>query len=290
MENKQTRGHLAAFLTILIWGTTFVSTKVLLRDFQPVEILFSRFLLGLIALFIVCPRRLKGTTLKQELTFAGAGLFGITLYYLFENIALTYTSASNVGVITTTAPFFTAILALLFLKEERKGLWFYIGFLLAITGVCLISFNGTTLHLDPKGDLLALIAALTWGFYSILMKKITGFGYSTFLVTRRVFEYGLVIMIPALFLFGFDPDPRRFFDPVNLGNLVFLGLGASALCFVTWNYAVKILGAVRTSVYIYLTPAVTVIMAFLILREPITLMLLAGMALTLAGLVVSERK
>ena len=88
--------------------------------------------------------------------------------------------------------------------------------------------------------------------------------------------------IPALFLFGFDPDPRRFFDPVNLGNLVFLGLGASALCFVTWNYAVKILGAVRTSVYIYLTPAVTVIMAFL--------MLLAGMALTLAGLVVSERK
>ena len=290
MENKQTRGHLAAFLTILIWGTTFVSTKVLLRDFQPVEILFSRFLLGLIALFIVCPRRLKGTTLKQELTFAGAGLFGITLYYLFENIALTYTSASNVGVITTTAPFFTAILALLFLKEERKGLWFYIGFLLAITGVCLISFNGTTLHLDPKGDLLALIAALTWGFYSILMKKITGFSYSTLLVTRRVFEYGLVIMIPALFLFGFDPDPRRFFDPVNLGNLVFLGLGASALCFVTWNYAVKILGAVRTSVYIYLTPAVTVIMAFLILREPITLMLLAGMALTLAGLVVSERK
>lgn len=290
MENKQTRGHLAAFLTILIWGTTFVSTKVLLRDFQPVEILFSRFLLGLIALFIVCPRRLKGTTLKQELTFAGAGLFGITLYYLFENIALTYTSASNVGVITTTAPFFTAILALLFLKEERKGLWFYIGFLLAITGVCLISFNGTTLHLDPKGDLLALIAALTWGFYSILMKKITGFGYSTLLVTRRVFEYGLVIMIPALFLFGFDPDPRQIIDLVNLGNLVFLGLGASALCFVTWNYAVKILGAVRTSVYIYLTPAVTVIMAFLILREPITLMLLAGMALTLAGLVVSERK
>ena len=110
MENKQTRGHLAAFLTILIWGTTFVSTKVLLRDFQPVEILFSRFLLGLIALFIVCPRRLKGTTLKQELTFAGAGLFGITLYYLFENIALTYTSASNVGVITTTAPFFTAVM------------------------------------------------------------------------------------------------------------------------------------------------------------------------------------
>ena len=96
--NKYTRrGHLAALLTVLIWGTTFIATKVLLESFQPVEILFFRFLLGYAALWIVFPHPLRRTTAQQEWIFAGAGLCGICLYYLLENIALTYTMASNVG-------------------------------------------------------------------------------------------------------------------------------------------------------------------------------------------------
>ena len=289
MENVQTRGHLAALLTAVIWGATFVSTKALLVDFRPVEILFFRFVLGLIALYIICPKLLKGTTLKQELMFAGAGLFGITLYYLFENIALTFTMASNVGVITAMAPFFTALLALVFLKDEKKGLRFFIGLAVALVGIALISFNGAALKVDPKGDFLALMAALMWGFYSILMKKITGFGYPTLLVTRRIFIYGLIFMIPAMILSGFRLEPARLADLPNLLNLLFLGLGASALCFVTWNYAVKVLGAVKTSVYIYLIPVITVALSVAVLNEPLTLMLAAGTALTLTGLVLSER-
>ena len=105
--NKTIHGHIAAFLTILIWGTTFISTKVLLISFEPVEILFIRFMIGYFALWCVCPRRLKVRRSKQEWYFAAAGLCGVTLYYLFENIALTYTLASNVGVIISIAPFFT---------------------------------------------------------------------------------------------------------------------------------------------------------------------------------------
>ena len=111
MKQNKAAGHLAALLTIFIWGTTFISTKVLLRDFQPVEILFFRFVIGLAALAAACPRRIKGTTLRQELAFASAGLSGVCLYYLLENIALTYTMASNVGVIISVAPFFTGILS-----------------------------------------------------------------------------------------------------------------------------------------------------------------------------------
>ena len=106
MEKKKTMGHLTALFTVLIWGTTFISTKVLLDDFQPVEILFIRFALGLAALFIACPQRMRGVTRRQELLFAGAGLCGVCLYYLLENIALTYTLASNVGVILSVIPFF----------------------------------------------------------------------------------------------------------------------------------------------------------------------------------------
>lgn len=105
MQNKILMGHLFALVTILLWGTTFISTKVLLRSFTPIEILFFRFIMGLIVLFLIYPYRLKVTDKKQEWIFAGAGLSGITLYYLFENIALVYAPASNVGVITATAPF-----------------------------------------------------------------------------------------------------------------------------------------------------------------------------------------
>lgn len=105
MKNKRSAGHQAALFTVIIWGTTFISTKVLLADFQPEEILFFRFALGFAALLLVCPRRLELEDPRQELLFAVAGLCGIYLYYLLENIALTYTMASNVGVIISVAPF-----------------------------------------------------------------------------------------------------------------------------------------------------------------------------------------
>lgn len=289
MKNPQATGHLSALVTILIWGTTFISTKVLLVAFQPVEILFIRFVLGLIVLILVCPHRLKGTTPRQELTFAAAGLCGVCLYYLLENIALTYTLASNVGVILSVAPFFTAILShVVFKGAEKLRPSFFGGFVLAMAGIALISFNGSALSLNPMGDLLALLAALVWACYSILTKKISGYGYSTLITTRRVFCYGIAFMIPAMFLFDVQWELSALAQPVYLLNLIFLGLGASALCFVTWNTAVKLLGPVRTSVYIYMSPVITVVTSALILHEPVTPLAAGGMALTLAGLFLSE--
>lgn len=291
MENKKTAGHLLALLTVIIWGTTFISTKILLADFQPVEILFLRFIMGFLALLAAYPHRLKGTNRKQEITFAAAGLCGICLYYLLENIALTYTMACNVGVIISVAPFFTAILSRLFLKEEGKlRANFLLGFAVAMAGIFLIGFNGSKLELNPAGDVLALAAALVWGCYSVLTKKISGFGYHTILTTRRIFFYGILFMIPALFLFDFRPELSCLTDPVYLLNILYLGLGASALCFVTWNFAVKVLGAVKTSVYIYMVPVITIVTSVLILHEKITVLAGIGTVFTLAGLFLSESK
>ena len=291
MKNPQAAGHLSALVTILIWGTTFISTKVLLVAFQPVEILFIRFVLGLIALIVVCPHRLKGTTPRQELTFAAAGLCGVCLYYLLENIALTYTMASNVGVIISVSPCFTALLTHFLMRgEDRLRPTFFAGFAVAMAGICLISFNGSALALDLRGDLLALLAAFVWACYALLTRKISALGHPTVLTTRRTFFYGLVFMLPVLALSGARPDLACLLDPVDLGNLLFLGLGASALCFVTWNFAVKELGAVKTSVYIYLVPVITVAASVAILDEPFTWMTGVGTALTLMGLFLSEGK
>lgn len=295
MKNKITQGHLSALLTILIWGTTFISTKVLLIDFKPIEILLFRFLLGFAALLPICPRRLKGTTRRQELTFAAAGLCGVCLYYLLENIALTFTTASAVGIIISTAPFFTALLSRFTAKEENKlSAQFFVGFAVAIVGIALIScddladFNLTDGH-AVIGDLLALLAAFVWAVYSILTKKISSFGFNTILTTRRIFFYGILFMLPTV-LFGFSPSLARLTNYVNLLNLLFLGLGASAMCFVTWNFAVKVLGAVKTSIYIYMVPVITLIASLIILKESITVKAAVGAALTLAGLFLSEKR
>ena len=291
MENKKTFGHIAALLTIVIWGTTFISTKILLVGFKPIEILFFRFVMGFLVLLVICPKRLKTSGLKEELTFVLAGLCGICLYYLLENIALTYTLASNVGVIISVAPFFTAILAHLFMKSEEKlRIQFFAGLIVAMIGIVLISFNGQTLELNPLGDLLAIAAALIWAVYSILTKKISSFGYPVILSTRRTFFYGILFMIPALFFFDFQLELSHFTNMTYLFNILYLGLGASALCFVTWNFAVKELGAVKTSVYIYMVPVITVITSVLILHEKLTLLAIIGTILTLTGLFLSEYK
>ncbi|MCY7861660.1 DMT family transporter [Bacillus haynesii] len=288
---RETAGHLAAVITIFIWGTTFVSTKVLLEDFPPVDILFYRFLIGLIVLIIVHPHVPTFRSWRQEALFAVAGLCGVTLYFLLENIALTLTYASNAGMIVAVIPMITAVLAHFFLSGEKLEPRFFIGFAAAFTGLALIFFNGQMmLKLNPLGDILAAASAFVWAAYAILMKKISTFGYHTIQCTQRIFLYGLLFMVPALFLFDFRFDASPFASPVNWLNILFLGAGASALCFVTWNWSVGVLGAVKTSAYIYMVPVITIAASVVILQEKLTWVAFCGGALTLAGLYISETK
>ena len=115
------------------------------------------------------------------------------------------------------------------------------------------------LKLNPLGDLLSLLAALVWAFYSVLIKQISAQGSSMLVVTRKVFTYGLLFLLPLLPLFDFRLDAGRLLVLPNLLNLLFLGAGASALCYITWNSAVRILGPVKTSVYIYMVPVVAIL-------------------------------
>ncbi|MCQ5303603.1 DMT family transporter [Bacillus licheniformis] len=288
---RETAGHLAAVITIIIWGTTFVSTKVLLEDFPPVDILFYRFLIGLIVLIMVHPHVLTFRSWRQEALFAGAGLCGVRLYFLLENIALTLTYASNAGMIVAVIPMITAVLAHFLLSGEKLEPRFFIGFAAAFTGLALIFFNGQMmLKLNPLGDILAAASAFVWAAYAILMKKISTFGYHTIQCTQRIFLYGLLFMVPALFLFDFRFDASPFSSPVNWLNILFLGAGASALCFVTWNWSVGVLGAVKTSAYIYMVPVITIAASVIILQEKLTWVAFCGGALTLAGLYISETK
>lgn len=285
------KGHVLACLTVALWGTTFISTKVLLRTTTPLEILFTRFMIGYLALWVVCPKFTKMKKKSHECYFMGAGLCGVTLYFLMENIALTYTQASNVGIIVAVSPFFTVLAGIIFLKQKFPGKFFLVGFVLAMLGICLISFEGSqSLQLNPKGDILALCAAIVWALYSTITKKITTFGYDTIPMTRRIFFYGLLFMIPVLLVNGTDLANPSKYTLLNIANILFLGLGASALCFVTWNRAVDILGTVKTSVYIYMVPVVTTVASLIFLHEQVTITGCIGIAMILCGLMMSLKR
>ena len=288
MNSKLRLGQAAALITILIWGTTFISTKVLLTALSPIEILFLRFVIGYLALWLAAPRRLVLTERKQEGWFAAAGLCGVALYYGFENLALSMTQASNVGVIISIAPFFTVLFSAVFLKQKRPGLRFFLGFLMAMAGILLISFNQQAVEIHPLGDGLAVIAAMIWAIYCLISRKISELGYNVLLTTRRTFFYGLVLMLP-LVMTQFSADFQILSEPSVLLNLVFLGLGASALCFVTWNYAVGILGSVKTSVTIYIVPVITAVASAWVLHEPLTPRVILGLGLTRGGLLRSQK-
>jgi len=287
--NNSLKGNLIALFTVAVWGTTFINTKVLLNAFTPVEILFTRFILGLIALSIAYPKRLKGLSKKQEFMLAGAGLTGVTLYYLLENIALTLSYASNVGVLVSVSPCITAIFAYFFLKGEKFKPSFFVGFLIAIMGIAIISFNGMeNLGLSPKGDILAITACFVWASYSVITKKASEWGINNIQITRRIFTYGTIFMIPFMIHMGYNADIKLILSREYLPSFLYLGWVASAACFATWNVAIKLIGAVKTSIYIYLIPVITTVLSAVILDEKITVLSAVGTALTLIGLVISE--
>lgn len=154
----------------------------------------------------------------------------------------------------------------------------------------LVVFNGSfVLKLSPVGDLLTLLAALSWAFYSLVIKKMTG-RYPTVFITRKIFFYGVLTILPAFLLHPLQPDFDVLLKPVVLSNLLFLAVLASLVCYVLWNVVLKQLGTVRASNYIYLNPLVTMVASIIILHEQITWITLLGAGCIIFGVYQAEKK
>jgi len=289
-NKKRFIGHIAALVTVCVWGFSFVAIVTLLRSFSPIEILFFRIGLATIVLFIIYPRRMGKTSLKQELYFMGAGLAGCTLFFLVQDFALLHTTAPNASVIVSVSPVFVGLLSWGFLKVGRPKWSFFLGAIFALLGIAFIRFAGQQMAIHPLGDFLALLSAFCWAVYSVILKKIESFGYHSIQVIRRVFLYGLLFLIPVILLSDFRLGLERFTEPQNLASLLYLSLVASAACFVLWNFSLTRLGPVKVSAYVYLIPLVAVTASILFLHERITWLFVCGVVLVLAGLMLSNRR
>ena len=286
-ERNKLTGYLCAIFTIIVWGSTFISSKKLLGVYTPAQIMLTRFLLAYAALWLMHPKKLAFRP-KQELLFLLLGLSGCTIYFYTENSALTYTLASNVSIIVAAAPIFTAILAHLFGVERfRSGA--LLGFLVAFTGVILVVCNGTfILKLNPKGDLFALAAAACWASYSVLIRRLDR-SLDTLLLTRRTLFWGILSAIPIVLLEEQPYPAAQLLSPAISGNFLFLGLLGSGVCYILWTKAFHHLGVVTTNSFIYVQPFITILVGWFFLREPISPLALVGAGLITAGVVVTQR-
>lgn len=175
------------------------------------------------------------------------------------------------------------------LKEKAtRGLM--AGSLLALVGVALVVYNGSfVLKISPLGDFLTLLAAFSWAFYSLIMRKMSN-RYSIIFITRKIFFYGVLTILPAFLVHPWQFDITRLLEPAILFNLLFLGVLASLICFVVWNVVLKQLGTIRASNYIYLNPLFTLIGSAFLLGERLTMVALMGAALILGGVYWAEKK
>jgi len=291
MDLKNSRYHAVAFAVAVIWGTTFISTKkLLLNGLPPEDIFFFRFSLAYIGIWFSGKSRLFANHWKDELIFLFIGITGGSAYFLAENFALKITQATNVSFIVCAAPLLTAILSHIYLKNEKLNRRLIQGSLLALLGVALVVFNGKfILRLNPLGDLLSFLAALSWAFYTILLKRVSS-RYSMTFITRKVFFYGLLTILPVFIFHPLTTDTALLVRPIVYLNLLFLGIAASLLCYFFWNIAIKHLGAVQTTNYVYIVPIITLIASSLFLDETITVFAIAGMLMILGGVVWVERR
>lgn len=287
---KQGYYHLLAIAVVVVWGLTYISTKVLIQHgLHPHEIFFYRFLVAYAGIWLIAPRRLLANSWKEEGLLALAGFFGGSLYFYTENTALGMTQASNVAFLLCTAPLLTAFLSAACYKEVRLGVRLLAGSLLALCGVGLIVFGGKEgLKVSPWGDLLTLSAAFSWACYSLVIRRLSHYPVS--FITRKVFFYGLVTILPLFAIFPFRGNVGILSQSAVWMNLLFLALVASLVCFVAWNVALKKIGVMHTSNYIYLSPLVTLGASMLILGEGLTVTSAVGAACILCGVYWAEKK
>jgi len=276
---------------VVIWGWSFVATRVCLQYLHPVELLGLRFLIGLpVLIAVVLARRVRFEFTGREWWAVLLGSVILTLHFLIQITGLQYTSATNTGWIIAVSPLVMAVLAFLILKE-RLGRRAIIGIAVASTGILLLVSRGKFASLDwlkSFGDWLILVSAHTWALYTIAIRNVTR--------SRHPLAVTVAVLAPsALVVWGYmavTSDWSRFVNmpPDGTFAILFLGLFGLAVGHWFWQEGVARVGAARAGIYLYLEPVATTVLAVPYLGEKFGLVTALGGLLVLTGVYVAERR
>ena len=282
--------HVAAFAMILVWGISFLNTRVLLDSgLTPTEIFVARFTIAYVSLLVVSGFKVRFTGWRDELLFVVCGIAGGSAYFIAENTALELTLISDVAVLVSTAPLTTALMGAIFYRDERISWLSCLGMIIAFVGSVMLALKDGLVWGDSiMGDLLALLAAFVWAFYSMALKKLNR-TYSTLFITRKLFFYGILSALPLLAMEESQINWQAVSRPEVWGNLLYLGLICSMAAYFIWGITVKRIGAVRASNYFYLSPIISMIAAAIWFGERTNAVAYIGCVLILAGVIMAEK-
>lgn len=281
--------HVGAMITVTAWGVSFVSTKVLLENgLGPAEIYIYRFTLAYLMILAVCHSRLWANSFRDELLFMACGLCAGSIYFIAENMALEYTFVTNVSLLVTTSPLITTLLMWLIYKNEKPGRGTVIGSIIAFVGVACVIFNSSfVIKMNPLGDILSILAAVSWSIYSLVLKKLNAM-YSVMFISRKTFFYGVLTAVPFMMFQPQMSSPAVLLNVEVWSNLLFLGAFASMLAYILWAQSVKYLGTIKASNYMYISPIITLVASVAFLGESISIVGGIGCALILGGMWLGE--
>jgi len=278
---------LEALFAVLVWGGSFIATKIALQEASPVTLVWLRFAMGIpvIGAAVFLRRQFALPRGREWGYFALLGFLGIAFHQWLQSNGLQTSRASTTAWIVATSPVFIAILGWLALKESLR-LAQSAGILLAMAGVLLVVSNGDLSSLSlgrfgAPGDILILVSAFNWAVFSILSRH----GLKNHPATRMMFWVMLLgwWMITVIFLPSGGLVEIANFSTRSWASLIYLGIFTSGLTYIAWYDALQSLPAAQTGAFLYLEPPVSVIVAALLLGEPITLAALLGGAIILFG-------
>lgn len=275
-------------------------TKLLLQSgLTPAQIFTLRFIIAYVLLLGYSLNThhssLFASSWRDELLMLALGITGGSVYFLAENAAMLNTTATNTSLIVCSCPLFAMMfVAIVYRHSEQITKMQALGSGVACLGMAIVVLNGHfVLHLSPLGDLLAFAACLCWAVYSLLAKPATE-RYSSIFITRKVFFYGLLTIIPYFILRPSEATIFSFsifnFQLSVILNLLFLSVVASMLCYLLWNWVIGKLGAVVATNWVYFNPITTIIFAWWLLNEQITVWFLLGSALILLGMYLADKR
>ena len=285
---------LEALFAVIIWGASFIATKVALQDVSPVTVVWLRFGMGVVILGIVVTVRKQFAWPKRDewAYFALVGFLGITFHQWMQSTALQTSRASTTAWIVATTPVFMALLGWLALKEKLT--WLQTGGIaLATLGVLLVVSDGDPTAISFKqfgapGDILVLISSLNWAVFSALSRR----GLKTHPATRMMFYVMTFGWLFTSILFFAGPGPREIPQLTFNGwlGVAFLGVFCSGLAYIAWYDALQVLPTGQLGAFLFLEPPVAVVVAAIILAEPVTWAALLGGGIILFGVWMVNRK
>jgi len=276
---------------VFFWGISFVAIKIVVGVIPPITMAVLRFCISWLILWAFSKFTIRNKiSLSRKAKWLSilAGLWGITLCFIFENVGVNYTTPAQASILISTMPIFTIVITDFF-KRKISSLKLYMMSLVALIGVVVVVLsNGFNIGGDVFGDILILIAAFSWGMYTFYIDKLSG--YDNLVTTIEMTKWGVIFLIP----FSVVEIILRHgeFVPIKVDVLLwllFLAVLCSGFGYLIWNYVIRTIGPRSAANLIYLVPLISVISDFLILGNIPSLWFYVGGLILMIGVILGER-